>query len=222
MREVKPRRKRKRKEELLELTWTLGEREKGDLSSLLDASRDRDAEELFYGMQDEGLVEIEEGKVRLTSEGKEIARNVIRRHRLAEVLLTEILEASDESAHSQACEFEHILNPEITDSICTLLGHPPACPHGKSIPPGECCKKFRREVEPLVVPLDELEIGSDARVVFMTPREHTTLDKLSIMGLVPGRKIRLHQKTPALVVRVGETDLALDQKTARSIFVKRA
>ncbi len=215
------RRYRKRKEELLELIWTLRERKENTLEELLKLSRDSEAEFLISEMERDGLIEIKDGELELKGMGEEIARNIIRRHRLAELLLTEILEASDESAHSHACEFEHILNPEITDSICTLLGHPPTCPHGKPIPPGECCKKYKKEVKPLVIPLTELEIGRDAKIVFITPKEHSTLDKLSILGVLPGSIIRLHQKVPAVVIKVGETDLALDESIARKIFVKR-
>lgn len=212
---------RKRKEELLEIIWTLTERGEKTLETLLQTSRDREAERMLEEMSEDELLEIKDGRIELSGRGQEIARGVIRRHRLAEVLLTEILEASDESAHSQACEFEHILNPEITDSICTLLGHPPTCPHSKSIPPGECCRKYKKEVEPLVIPLTELEVGREAKIVFMTPKQHRTLDKLSTIGIVPGSSVKLHQKAPALVVRSGETELAFDERTARNIFVKR-
>jgi len=72
----------------------------------------------------------------LTAEGRELARNVVRRHRLAERLLVDLLDVGREDVEGPACRFEHVLNQGVDDRICTLLGHPPTCPHGKLIPRG--------------------------------------------------------------------------------------
>jgi len=72
-----------------------------------------------------------------------------------------------------------------------------------------------------VLPLTELEVGSQAKIVFITPKSHATLDRLGSMGIIPGSSLRLHQKRPAFVIRVGETDLAIDEEIARQIYVKR-
>jgi putative ABC transport system ATP-binding protein len=91
-----------------------------------------------------GLVALEGRSVRFTSRGEERARSVIRRHRLAERLFVDVLAIRDEtSVESNACTFEHILSPEVTDRICTFLGHPTACPHGSPIPQGACCREKR-------------------------------------------------------------------------------
>lgn len=75
-----------------------------------------------------------------TEKGRKRAEDVIRRHRLAELLFTETFHVHDErEVAEQACRFEHILSPEATDSICSFLGHPRTCPHGSPIPAGECC-----------------------------------------------------------------------------------
>ena len=47
----------------------------------------------------------------------------------------------EDEIEQQACKFEHILSPEVTDKICSFLGHPECCPHGSPIPSGECCEK---------------------------------------------------------------------------------
>jgi energy-coupling factor transporter ATP-binding protein EcfA2 len=75
----------------------------------------------------------------LTPEGEARARGLIRRHRLAETLFSNTLSMSDQQAEVEACVFEHILSPEMTNSICAFLGHPKHCPHGKLIPSGPCC-----------------------------------------------------------------------------------
>ena len=91
-----------------------------------------------------GLVTVADGEERFTPAGEERARNVIRRHRLAERLFMDVLSIRDEvEIESSACKFEHILSPEVTDRICTLLGHPLECPHGSPIPQGECCAEKR-------------------------------------------------------------------------------
>src|SRR6266849_2769095 len=90
-------------------------------------------------MADLRLVEVREAEVRLTERGNSRARDVIRRHRLAERLFTDTFEIADAEAHSQACKFEHIISPELDQKICSFLGHPKTCPHGNPIPPGVCC-----------------------------------------------------------------------------------
>jgi putative ABC transport system ATP-binding protein len=90
-------------------------------------------------MADLHLVEVHNGEVRLTGPGSRRARDVVRRHRLAERLFKDTFAIDDSEAHTQACKFEHIISPELEQRICAFLGHPAACPHGNPIPPGECC-----------------------------------------------------------------------------------
>ena len=81
------------------------------------------------------------GEVHLTEAGSRRARDVVRRHRLAERLFTDTFAVEDAEAHQQACRFEHIITPDLDQRICTFLGHPRTCPHGNPIPPGVCCEK---------------------------------------------------------------------------------
>lgn len=91
-----------------------------------------------------GFVTVKDGREEFTPAGEERARNIIRRHRLAERLFMDVLSIRDEEEiESSACKFEHILSPDVTDRICTLLGHPGACPHGSPIPTGPCCSENR-------------------------------------------------------------------------------
>src|SRR5665648_85942 len=69
--------------------------------------------------------------ITLTKSGQPDARNVVRRHRLAERLLVDVLNTKEACIHKSACEFEHILHMGIDENVCTLLGHPKFCPHGK-------------------------------------------------------------------------------------------
>ena len=148
------------------------------------------------------------------------ARLIIRRHRLAERLLNDVLEVKEDTMDSSACKFEHFLDEEVTTSICTLLGHPVSCPHGKAIPPGECCGKANKEIRPVVMPVTELRSGDRAKISYIVTRYHERLYRLSSMGLLPGVQIRLHQRHPTYVIQMGETQIALDTAIARDIYVR--
>ena len=113
------------------------------------------------------------------------------------------------------------MTPEVTDSICTFLGHPPTCPHGEPIPKGDCCKAFSKDVKPLVLNITELSPGERGRVVFIAPKHHDRLNRLSSLGLVPGAVVKLHQKRPTYVLDIGETSIAIDEEIAKEVFVKK-
>jgi len=208
-------------DETLELIWMQKERSgQVTLQSLSDEATEQ-LEPTLREMERAGLVSVEESSVSLTSKGEDRAQELIRCHRLAERLLADVLSVKGELLEAQACEFEHILSPEVTESICTLLGHPSTCPHGMPIPPGECCKGNRTEVEAIVVSLDRLRSGEAGRVIYVETKSHARLDKLASFGLVPGAVVTMHQRQPSLVVRIGETQLAMDELVAKSVHVQR-
>jgi DtxR family Mn-dependent transcriptional regulator len=214
-----------RLEELLETVFTEREEGRDQVQSVLshtavahapDAAR-ADLEALAA----DGLVRLEAAAVSLTATGEAVARDVIRRHRLTERLFKDLLEVSESTMESQACELEHILSPEATESVCTLLGHPPTCPHGRPIPPGPCCGTFQRTMRPLVTGLLHFELGATGRIVFIAPKFHDRMDRLAALGVIPGSELRLHQRSPSYVIEIGETTIALDPEIAGEIFVKR-
>ncbi len=84
-------------------------------------------------------IEIQGVEVRLNPEGRSRARDVVRRHRLAERLLTDTFSFDTPAANTEACKFEHIISPDLDQKICAFLNHPQTCPHGNAIPPGKCC-----------------------------------------------------------------------------------
>jgi len=217
-------------DELLESLWLLEERgteSKGNLSALLDifiqeglADNPDKAQGLVQELARMKYFKHTGEDVEFTSHGRDRARRLIRRKRLAEKLLAEVFAVEPTEIRSSACRFEHILSPEVTNSVCSFLGHPPVCPHGKQIPQGECCKKLSHHVKPLVMPMTDLSPGSRGRIVFIAPKDHSRMDRLSSLGIVPGTEISLHQKKPAFVIRIGETELALDTEIAGEIYVK--
>ena len=149
-----------RVDHLLEQIWTFGEegkpaeaellRVEGPAGQLPIVGTDMTPSRLLARMADSRLVELNgkkngdfdvphAGEVQLTESGARRARDVVRRHRLAERLFTDTFAIEDAEAHQQACRFEHIITPELDQRICSFLGHPKTCPHGNPIPPGPCC-----------------------------------------------------------------------------------
>ena len=133
-------------DEVLEQMWserdrTGGEAFHAECRQFTEAQQRR----LVNTMTRIGLVFVDGQGLHFTPAGEERARSVIRRHRLAERLFMDVLSIRDAaSVESNACTFEHILSPEVTDRICTFLGHPETCPHGGPIPRGECCIRHAR------------------------------------------------------------------------------
>jgi putative ABC transport system ATP-binding protein len=138
---------------LLEQIWVCGEegrpaqrellRSEGPAGQLPMAHAEP-VSRLLMRLADLHMVEQKNGEVRLTDAGTRRARDVIRRHRLAERLFKDTFRIDDHEAHSQACKFEHIISPELDERICSFLGHPTSCPHGNPIPPGECCGTLKK------------------------------------------------------------------------------
>jgi len=97
---------------------------------------------LLLAMERLQLVLPENGAFALTEKGRLRASDIIRRHRLAEVLFRDTFEIrSNDQIESNACVLEHVLSPEVTESICKFLKHPTQWPHGRPIPRGACCEK---------------------------------------------------------------------------------
>ena len=209
-------------EEVLEAIWC--RRELGDetLAGVLSESTEKETPEILGQLQSLGLIELENGSVRFASDGEARAEAVVRRHRLSERLLSDVLDVPLAESEHQACLLEHILSPAVTDRVCGFLGHPPTCPHGLAIPPGDCCRmKDKASVEPVVTSLARMTPGQPARIAFIAPSVLKRLDKLGSYGVVPGTVVTVRQKRPSYVLEVGGTTLALEEAVVREIFVRR-
>ena len=212
---------KERIDEALELLWVLNEDQHPDISHFKKNSDDADIEAMVETLLHEDLASILGTEIRLTEKGHKAARGLIRRQRLAERLFTDVFEMPDDSVVNDACKMEHILSEELTESVCTFLGHPPNCPHGKPIPRGECCKKFKVEVTPVVMRLSEFEVSAAGKITFIVPSDAARISKLNSLGIAAGSIIRLIQKTPSFVVQVDETTVALDPEIAKEIYVRK-
>jgi len=202
--------------------WTLAEHGREGVAELRTTSRLSAVDVVLARLVQGGYASIQGADVRLTVAGRSFAAAHVRRHRLAEVLVATVVGvARDGGNNPAACAIEHVLDPSMTESICRFLGHPKACPHGKPIPAGECCRRIGQRPEPAVEPLDRLPEGQDARIVYIAPRNPQHLVRLSGFGVVPGALLRVQQRRPTAVLRVGETTLAVEPEIAGEIYVRR-
>jgi len=204
------------RDEMLERLWQLRERGCSTVPALRGELADRYREVDLAELSRDSLVVLAGEEISLTAAGSAHAERLIRAHRIGERLIHDVLGREFESG---ACEFEHILNTEIVEGICTLLGHPRECPHGFPIPEGECCRVSARYVRKLIVPLTELKIGQSARVAYVYTKSDQQLHRLTSLQIRPGRLVRLHQAYPSYVIECEGASIALDDEVARSINV---
>jgi DtxR family Mn-dependent transcriptional regulator len=211
-------------DEILEAVWIADEDGDMRISNLnVDCPHDtQDVEiaECITRLADDGLLAVRGEEVDFTTSGREQARDIIRRHRLAQRLLMDVLDVSEKESELMACKFEHILSKEVTDKVAAFLGHPTVDPNGRPIPAGDMTSESTELISPLVSRLNRLRVGGQARIAFLTPSFHKRFDRLAAFGINPGAEITLHQTRPAFVVRIGETELAIDKDIAREIFVR--
>lgn len=201
-------------QELLEQFWIIEEE---------NGATGLDSQEASPGHQELvrlGLLAEKNAGFQLTPNGKIEASNAIRRHRLAERLMVDVLVTEEDLVEQRACSLEHALVNGIDESICTLLGHPKVCPHGKAIPPGRCCQQQRHSVEPLITPLNELKTGQAGHIAYVHLHNPQHLQKLMAMGVLPGAPVRLKAVYPSIVFEAGYSQFAVDDEIASEIFVR--
>ena len=167
-----------------------------------------------------GLVERGDQEFRLTERGRQAGEDVVRRHRLAECLLRDVLAAGSEYLEEDACTFEHVLQHGLSEKVCQLLGHPKTCPHGKRIPPGPCCRAAGADVIREVGPLCDGRPGQQGVVAYLRARNNREVQKMMAMGVLPATGIQLIQCFPSYVFQVGYSQFAVDRALAEIIFVR--
>ncbi|MDY0383490.1 MAG: metal-dependent transcriptional regulator [Geobacter sp.] len=167
------------------------------------------------------LIELRNGMLYIRPEGREVGRMTVRRHRLAERLMMDVLNLRDETGQQKVCQFEHLLTEGVDTKICTMLNHPTTCPHGKPIPPGECCLEARRSGDLGVVPLTECKSGQEGEIAYIQTDDSKKMQKLMAMGVLPGNRILLTQAFPSYIFKVGFSEFAIDTALAREIFVRK-
>ncbi len=165
-------------------------------------------------------ITIFKNRIKLTDKGYGAAQGIIRRHRLAERLLYDVLQIGKDKIEGPSCKFEHILSKDVEESICTLLSHPKECPHGRTIPSGKCCTKHLRTIDKIVSPLSELKKGQSGKIAYILTQNHKKLQKLMALGVLPGKPIEIIQSFPSYVFQIQHTQIVIDKDMAEDIYVK--
>jgi DtxR family Mn-dependent transcriptional regulator len=203
-------------EELLEVLWTRDEEGKEAPIEFFN----RQKESIIRELTDSSMILISNGLAILTDEGRKEAESIVRRHRLAERLLVDVLDIGNKLVEETACKFEHILHEGIDDRICTIVGHPKYCPHGRPIPKGKCCTEKEEKAKQVVAPLTDLKPGQKGKIAYIHTRMEERLRKLMAMNILPGKQIALIQRFPSYVFQVGQTQIATDEKIADCIYIR--
>ena len=147
------------------------------------------ATEMVHRLQEHGLVAHQPYRgVGLTDSGRQLAGEVVRRHRLWECFLFERLGLPWAEVHDYACRLEHATTPAVTEALDAYLGRPAYCPHGNPIP--------ALITPPDEQPLGELPIGRSAVVVRVYPETDGLLGYLAELDLLPGRCFTLREIAP--------------------------
>lgn len=211
----------KKIDEILEEVWV--QREKGEVNyhtlCLFEGENITGAD--ISEMENLGYFKQEKEKICFTEKGEAKALQIIRGHRLAERMMTDVLAVSGGEMESSACSFEHVIHHELADAICTLLGHPKECPHGRRIPPGPCCAKAGSNVESVVIPLSKVFPGSRAKVAYISSTHYHRLDRLASLGIIPGSEVILHQTKPSYIIQIGNSQVAIDKEILKDIYVRK-
>jgi DtxR family Mn-dependent transcriptional regulator len=206
-----------RAEEILETLWVeLVEQKKGtcDISILKD---DDTIKRLAYL----GYIKVKDNhQIVLTNKGKEEAKNCVRRHRLAERLLVDVLDFKKKAVHQTSCKFEHLLHKGLDENICILLGHPKSCPHGRVIPEGDCCKDAKSMPKKLITPLSTLELNKKGKIAYLQTEDRKALQQIIAIGALPHTEVMLMQKFPSYVFKIGKSQFAIDKELASQIYVR--
>lgn len=207
-------------EEILEKLWICTVESDMDSIELKSLELDRDSVQVKELLKLDYITLNGGSNIALTDKSHADAGNIIRRHRLAERLLTDVLNTKEACVHRSACEFEHILHRGIDENVCTLLGHPRFCPHGKPIPEGDCCRKAKVDTTRVVAPLSKMIAKQTGRIAYLEMRDHEKLQTMISMGLIPGLPVTLVRSYPSYIFQVEETQYTVDKEIAGSIYVR--
>jgi DtxR family Mn-dependent transcriptional regulator len=173
--------------------------------------------EMLDRLEADGYLRRSGRRIELTPSGRRLADSVIRKHRLAERLLVDVIGLPWHKAHLEAGRWEHVISDEVEERLVALLGNPSTCPHGNPIPgapppPGD------------QVQLAEVEPGGRVRVARITEEvelDMATLAYLDEHGLVPGSEVRVQDRAPdgtVTVERSGDV-VAVGPALCRQVFV---
>ena len=174
--------------------------------------------ETIKRLSSDGFVTVRERAITLTSKGRNRAESVVRKHRLAERLLTDIIGLEWHKAHLEAGRWEHVISDEVEAKIVALLNNPTTCPHGNPIPGSGYAA-------PHLVVLAESQPGDEVRLERVTEQveiDQESITYLSSHGFTPGTDARVRAKAPdgTLTLELHDNDvIALGPSLAQQLYV---
>ena len=207
-------------EEYLQAIYTLGDEGANVIGARLAAFLDVSpaaVSEMLHRMEREQLVQLDGHKeVHLTKTGSELAAHVIRRHRLAERMLVDLLGYEWWKTHEEAERIEHAMSAEMEERLVRVLGDPQTCPHGNPMP-GVTPRPTK--------PLEEVPRGSSAtieRIPDQFEHEPGFLEYLDTQGLRPGVAVRVVDARPGapLRVEVGGAERTIRADCGQKVWVR--
>jgi DtxR family Mn-dependent transcriptional regulator len=177
-------------------------------------------------MERDGLLTVEGDRhLELTHEGRRQATSVMRKHRLAECLLIDVIGMEWEEVHIEACRWEHVMSDSVERRIATLLGSPTSCPHGNPIPGAD-------ELETLpdpssdgpLVTLEQAAAGGSEKAVVRRISEQIQPDadimrSLHLAGVQPGRTVQMSAEPQGMRLTTDDGTTTIDGTSARHVFV---
>ena len=156
--------------------------------------------------------------VRLTEDGLKATMRVVRRHRLLEAFLVEVLGLDWSEVHEEAEVLEHHLSERIVEAMDYVLGHPSEDPHGHPIPDAEGNLRLRE-----LTALAELQAGEQATVRELRSNEAERLQRWKELGLVPGAACRMADRREledVMQIEVGGKTLVIGRGGVEGVFVE--
>ncbi|MCB2224266.1 MAG: metal-dependent transcriptional regulator [Actinobacteria bacterium] len=160
--------------------------------------------EMVRKLHQEGMVAETTGEVRLTDAGRAVAESVVRRHRLAERFLSDILHLPWVQVHEEAAVWEHVISDQVEDAMREAMGEPQTCPHGNPIP-------GTGYVPPPTVEVSAMQAGDEGVIERISEELEGDLEMMAFLdeaGIRPGVTIEVVGRTPhdVMTVRTDESD----------------
>jgi len=157
--------------------------------------------------------------VKLTTEGRKIALEIIRHHRLLELYLKEALGFSLEKVHDEACRLEHVTSPELIEKINEILGNPEFDPHGHPIPSKDGDISLNNEQ--LLI-----SVTNGDRVIIKRVADHDSemLSYFEKKGLVPNTELKIIDKAPfngPITAFYNDETQIIGNEIAKNIFIEK-
>lgn len=175
--------------------------------------------EMLKHLSQRGLVKYAEKGVVLTEEGELFAKKVIRKHRISERLLTDILGFSWDEVHEEACRLEHAMSPEMEEKITEKLDNPKTCPHGYPIPDSQ-----GRVARENTIQLSELTAKEKGIIVSVFSEDPDLLRYLGSLGLYPGLGFEVKSVAPfggPILIKTSGSEKALGKELAEKILIHK-